>query len=293
MTRLSLTLCLMVVSMAVAAQPRVKTVSLAAHTILTVDIEASKGTRFLFPFVLDTQDDFIPFTLHLTNKDIFQYQREDGRNSFVIYVNPGVTGTHSATVFVTVAGYTITAELHTTQDPSKYFTDIDFQLSDAQRETLIQKAVSQRMTALEASYKEKESALDALADQKALARVGALALKKPSYTRIKEEGKLPVPNGDNIILYVDEATKYEPYTIYEFEVSTDSTTGIALTDAKLFAVNPTTKALRVIPSARELPARVAAGGTVHGVLTIMETLNPKDVLKLQVLTDKGVVEAQW
>lgn len=293
MTRLGLTLCLMVVSMTVAAQPRLKPVSLAAHTMLTVDIEASKGTRFLFPFVLDTQDDFVPFTVDLTNKDIFQYRREDGRNSFVIYVNPGVTGAHHATLFVTVAGYAITAELHTTNDTKKYFTDIDFLLSDAERENLIQKGVAQRMAALEASYKEKESALDALAEQKALARVGTLALKKPEYTRIKQEGKLPVPNGDSIILYVDEATKYDPYTIYEFELSTDSTTAIALTDAKLFAVNPTTKTVRVIPSARELPTRVASGGSVHGVLTIMETLNPKDVLKLQVLTDKGVVEAQW
>jgi len=34
---------------------------------LTVEIVPDLGTRFIFPFVLDEQDTYVPFTLNITN----------------------------------------------------------------------------------------------------------------------------------------------------------------------------------------------------------------------------------
>ena len=41
------------------------------------------GTRFSFPFILDEQDSYVPFTLNITNP-AFVNGREKGRNYFVI-----------------------------------------------------------------------------------------------------------------------------------------------------------------------------------------------------------------
>lgn len=294
--RVLLLMLLMFATMANAA-PRVKPVTLERHTALVVYIPpGSLGARFLFPFVLDEQDDYVPFTLQITNK-VFSSKREPGRNSFVVTV-PDVLPTdrtqHVGNLFVTVAGYEITVELRTSSDLSQHYSDIDFQLGTAERENLIQKGIAQRTSALEADHKKKLADLDKQADLKSIARVGVLALKKPSTTRIKEETKLTLTNGDEITLYVDESINYEPYTIFVFEVDADGKSGLSLLDAKLFALNPETKTARPIESARDMPARLIPGEVARGVLTTLDqSFNPKEMLKLQVLTDKGMLEASW
>lgn len=295
---LVLLLSMSMFSTLVNAAPRVKTVTLEPHTALVVYIPpGSLGARFLFPFVLDERDDYVPFTLQITN-NVFQSKREPGRNSFVVTV-PDVPATDRAqyvgNLFVTVAGYQITVELRTSGELSLHYSDIDFKLGTAERENLIQKGIAQRMTALEADYKKKFADLDSQVDLKSIARVGVLALNKPSTKRIQEETKLILTNGDTVTLYVDESVHYGLYTSFVFEIDTNGANGLSILDAKLFALNPETKTPRPIESAREVPPRLTAGGeAARGVLTTLDqSLNPKELLKLQVLTDKGTLEASW
>lgn len=293
----ALVFLLLVFSAAASAAPRVKPVTLEQHTALVVYIPpGSLGVRFIFPFVLDEKDDYVPFASQITNK-VFDYKREPGRNSFIVTV-PDVLPTdrtqYVGNLFVTVAGYEITVELRTSSDLSLHFSDIDFKLGTAERENLIQKGIAQRTTALEADFKKKLADLDKQADLKSIARVGVLALMKPSTTRIKEETKLILTNGDEVTLYVDESINYGVYTSFVFEIDTNGKNSLSIIDAKLFAMNAETKTARPIESARDIPPRLIAGEAARGVLTTLDqSLNPKEMLKLQILTDKGILEASW
>lgn len=278
------------------AEPRAKPIELHKRTTLTAYIVPDLGTRFTFPFVLDEQDSYVPFTLTSTNPT-FKNERVGGRNYFVITAPPtGQSGSsYYGNIFVTVAGFEISIELRTTNDLSKHYSDIVFSLTDDDREDLIQKGIAQRTKSLEAEYKKKMEAIDSDTDQKAVARIGRLALTKPTHKGIKEEGTLKLPNGDKVILYVDQIVQFEPYSIIVFDITVDSNSkGVTIMDAKLFATNSETKQNRPVVIGKDIPPRVQADGKIQGAITVLDSnLNPKDVLSLQVLTDKGVVEAQW
>lgn len=276
------------------AEPRAKSVELHKRTTLTVYVVPDLGTRFSFPFILDEQDSYVPFTLNITNP-AFVNGREKGRNYFVITAPVRSEGSMLGNVFVSVAGYEISVELRTTNDLSKHYSDIVFTLTNEAREELIQQSIAQRTAALEQEYKKKFEELDATAEQKAIARVGRLAIKKPDTKRIKEESRLKLPNGDSIVLYVDQVVNYDPYSIYLFNVEADSgSKGLTILDAKLFSVDADTKQVRPIESAKDVPTRVQPNQEVQGAITVLgSALNPNNLLRLQVVTDKGMVEAQW
>ncbi len=286
-------LSVVLISFSANAEPRVKTVTLESHTSLTAYLIPNLGVRFIFPFILDEADDFVPFTSQLTNQS-FNYKREQGRNSFVVWITPQA-GQQSGDLFVTVAGYLISIEIKTTNNASLFYSDINFALGTAAREDLIQKSIKQRTKALEDEYKKKLESLDNLADQKAIAKVGVLAMTEPSRTRIKEQSSIALPNGDKLTLYVNEALNYGAYTMFTFELSTDGDTeSLSVMDAKLFSIDPKTKQARPVDAAKDIPKRIMPKETYRGVLTTLDaTLNPKEFLNLQVLTDKGTVEAKW
>lgn len=285
---------LFIVSSAAGAAPRNRTVVLQKHTTLTVEIVPDLGTRFIFPFVLDEQDAYVPFTLNITNKS-FVHNREPKRNSFVITIPPASGTVQYGSLFVTVAGYVISVELRSTSDHSKHYSDVTFELGDAERENLIQQGIAKRTQALEAEHKKKMDDLEKIADLKAIARVGSVVLKRPSVKRIKEESRLALSNGDKITLFVNEAITYDPYTIFTVELYSNSNTQrVTVVGTKLFGMDPDSKQLRPIESGNEIPPRIEPRETVKGVLTVLASaLNPKELLKLVIQTDNGEVSAQW
>ena len=283
----------------VHAEPRINNIDLVRRTLLTVYVVPDLGTRFTFPFILDEQDDHVPFTLHITNP-AFVNVREKGRNYFVITApvqgvpEPG-KGVMLGNVFVTVAGYEITIELRTTTDLGKHYSDIVFVQTAEAREALIQKAIRERTAALETEYKNKFAVLDKTAEYKAVALVGKLALQKPQTTSIKEEAKLKLPGGDAVVLYVANVVRLEGYSIFVFEVEADSSSkGLTILDARLFSLHPDTKFEQVLDAAKDVPERVQPSKAVRGTMTVLDSaINPAHLLKLKVVTDKGTVEAVW
>lgn len=283
----------------VIAEPRINNIDLVRRTLLTVYVVPDLGTRFTFPFILDEQDDHVPFTLHVTNP-AFVNVREKGRNYFLITApvqgvpDPG-KGTMLGNVFVTVAGYEISIELRTTTDLGKHYSDIVFVQTAQAREVLIQKAIRERTAALESEYKNKFAALDKTAEYKAVALVGKLALQKPKTNAIKEEAKLKLPGGDSVVLYVANVVRLEGYSIFVFEVEAESSSkGLTILDAKLFSLHPDTKFEQALDAAKDVPERVPPARAVKGTMTVLDSaINPAHLLKLKVVTDKGTVEAVW
>lgn len=276
------------------AEPRSKAVELHKRTNFSVFVLPDMGVRFTFPFVLDEQDSYVPLTIDITNP-AFESHREKGRNYFVITEKQGSPNGMLGNIFMTVAGFEISIELRTTNDLTKHYSDIVFELTPEAREELIQQTIAQRTKALEQEYKKKFEDLDAIAERKAIAHVGRLATTKPAIRGIKEESRLKLPSGDSLILYVDQVVEYSPYSIYLFDLEADSgSKGLTVLDAKLFSVDAETKQLKPIEASKEVPSRLQPNENSHGSMTVLESaLNPKNLMRLQVLTDKGMVEAEW
>jgi hypothetical protein len=69
---------------------------------------------------------------------------------------------------------------------------------------------------------------------------------------------------------------------------------LTILDAKLFSVDAATKQVLPIDAAKDVPARVQPGQSIQGAITVLDTaINPDNLMRLQVVTDKGMVEAQW
>ncbi|MHB8454000.1 MAG: hypothetical protein ACYDDO_04725 [Acidiferrobacterales bacterium] len=280
----------------VQAAPSQRHVILRKYTTLTADIVPGLGTRFIFPFVLDEQDRYVPFTLDITNPTVFVSHRDPGRNSFVVTTPVNLRrARYYGNLYVTVAGYEISVELRTTTDRARDASDIIFDLGRKARADLIQQAVARHMRALDADYQRKVAELDKRIDEQAIARIGTLALHSPEHHRIEEEARLKLANGNRVVLYVDESLTFGAYTVFTFDVHSGShAQGISVTDARVFEIEPGSSAPTPIEAADMLPARIPPGGDGQGTVTVVgATLNPANLLRLDVLTDQGKLEAQW
>ena len=298
MSALLLSLVLLALSSHALAKPKHLDVKLKSLTTLTLKFYPGMGTRFTFPFLLDTDDDYVPYTNDNTNSAVFMpIQRQKGRNFFVITVPPEHVLAKPAigNMFITVAGYQISIEMHATKKRSEHVSDIRFLMGEKAREDLIQHAIVQRTKSLEQSYKDKLAQLEVMIEKRALGKVGMLALTEPDEIKIKEEAVLALKNGDETVLFVDVALVYPAYTIVSFEIENDSANNhVSISDAKLFAIDNNTGQKIALDIAKQIPKRVEPRGSATGVIVVDNaTLDRNKRLTLEVLTDGGSVQATW
>ena len=279
--------------------PNIKRVQLQEFTTLTIDIVPDLGTRLVFPFVLDEQpkEGVIPYTMTITNK-VFQSDRKDGRNVLVLTAPPtregGDMSGYLGDMFISVAGYNISARLRTVNDWREHYTDIVFDLSDMDRQNLVDDEVKRRTKALEVEYQNKVAALDKEVDLRALAKVAYLTLEEPEEDRVKEASTTSFDNGDRLILSVDNVVGYGPFSMVPFELEADTLEDIKIIDAKLFVQEEKDSPEQLLPSSLQVKRRIESGDSVRGVIAsdrpkIMEY----EAIKLVLLTDKGQVELSW
>ena len=293
-----LLMALLTVSTASTAKPIHLDIELKQLTTLVLNFYPGMGTRFTFPFLLDNDDNYVPYTNDNTNSGVFiPLKRQKGRNFFVITVPPEhVSGDRDiGNMFITVAGYQISVEMHSTKTRSDHVSDVRFLMGEKAREDLIQHAIAQRSKALEQSYKDKFNQLDVMTEQRALAKVGMLALTDPQETNIKEEAVLELKNGDETVLYVDRVINYPGYSIYKFDIENDSSANhVAVRDAKLFLIDENSGKKIPLDTAKQIPKRIEPRGIATGVLVVDKNrVDDNKQLMLEVLTDGGSVQAVW
>ena len=289
---------LLALSTASMAKPIHMDVELKQLTTLVLNFYPGMGTRFTFPFLLDNDDNYVPYTNDNTNSGVFiPLKRQKGRNFFVITVPPEhvLTDRDIGNMFITVAGYQISVEMRSTKKRSAHVTDVRFLMGEKAREDLIQHAIAQRAKALEQSYKDKFDQLDVITEQRALAKVGMLALTTPDETRIKEEAVLELKNGDETVLFVDMVLDYPEYSIYKFDIENDSSANhVVIRDAKLFLIDENSGKKIPLDTAKQIPKRVEPRGMATGVLVVdKNTVDDNKQLMLEVLTDGGSIQAVW
>ena len=282
-----------------ANAPLIKHVQLQDFTTLTIDIVPDLGTRLVFPFVLDEQpkEGVVPYTMTLTN-NVFKSDRKDGRNVLVLTAPPtkdgGDMSGYLGDLFISVAGYNITARLRTVNDWREHYTDIVFELSEADRQTLIDEEVQRRVQALEVEHQRKIEALDNDIDKRALAKVAYLALQTPDQDRVKEKTRAVLANGDRLILTVDSVMGYDQFSMVPFELEADTMDDLKILDARLFVQAEKDAPEQLLSTSIQIKRRVEPGERVQGVIaTEQPKLMDYEAIKLVVLTDKGQVELAW
>jgi hypothetical protein len=279
---------------AVHAEPKERSIDLTSRTKAVIYVVPDLGVRFTFPFILDEQDQYIPFTSRITNPS-FEQAREKGRNYFIVTTKRDTPGGVLGNLFMNVAGVEISVELRVTHDLTKHHSDIVFKMTDGAREDLIQKSIAQRSAVLEQAHQKKMEELDALGEQKAIAHVARLAITKPIVKNVKEEATLKVSGGGSITVFVDNVVKYEKYSVYLIDLEASRYLKEAkILDAKLLEVDRDSKTEKPVQSFNQLPASIRAGEIVRGSITILESaVGKKSSLKLEVVTDRGSVVVKW
>ena len=278
---LPVVLLVLVVASPACAALRQRRVVLTPYTTLTVSIVPGLGTRFIFPFVLDHAGRHVPFTLDLTNPAAFAAHRDPGRNFFIVTARQGAARRRCyGTLYVTVAGYELSIELRTSAERAADYSDVIFALGPQARATAIRRAVAR---------------LDREVAQRTRARIGVLALDRPRRRRIEQEARSRLADGGRVALYVRESLSFGPYTVFVFRLSNGSAArSLRVENAQLFEIDAGSGQARPLPAARSLPQRIAPGGQGRGVLTVMRArLDARDRLRLEVLTDRANLEAQW
>ncbi len=280
----------------VCAGLRQRHVVLKKYTTLTVRIVPGLGTRFLFPFGLDRTGRHVPFTLDLTNPGVLAAPRAPGRNFFIVTARPGTAGRRRyGTLFVTVAGYELSIELRTSARRAADASDVIFDLGPKARAGIIRRAVARRTRALEARYRRQVARLDRKVAARTRARIGVLALDRPQRRRIEQETQARLPGGDRVALYVRESLSFGPYTVFVFRLRNESVAHrLRVENAELFQIDAGSGRAQPLPAPPRRPRRIAPGGQGRGVLTIARArLDARDRLRLEVLTNRGALEAQW
>ncbi|MHB8346905.1 MAG: hypothetical protein ACYDHM_06860 [Acidiferrobacterales bacterium] len=280
----------------VCATLRQRHLVLKKYTTLTARITPGLGTRFIFPFVLDRTGRHVPFTLDLTNPEVFAAHRDSGRNFFIVTARPGTAGRpRYGTLYVTVAGYELTIELCTSARRAADASDVIFSLGSKARAGLIRRAVARRTRALQGRYRQQVARLDREVAARTRARIGVLALDRPRRRRIEQETRARLPGGDRVVLYVRESLSFGPYTVFVFRLRNESAVHrLRVENAELFQIDAGSGRAQPLPSAPSLPRRIAPGGQGRGVLTITHArLDARDRLRLEVLTDRVALQAQW
>ena len=281
------------------AKPRTKTITLSEFTTLTLDIVPDLGTRFVFPFVLDEESDFVPFTSKITNP-VFVSTREKGRHFFVITLptpeEGGKMPHYLGNLFVNVAGYNITVLLRSTNKTSQHYTDVVFELGDKERQQLIEDAVEKKMAVIEAEYLAKEKDLDTRAHAIALRKLGKIVLTGGDTDRIAEDKAFDLSDGSQAMIEVDKLYKYDGFRIFSYEFAYDgvSNKSLNIQDVQLFGKKSDDDVEELIPSVFSMRRRLASGDSTQGYISTDHTnLSSYASFQIAVTTNRGNLVMNW
>lgn len=281
------------------AKPRTKTVTLGEFTKLTLDIVPDLGTRFVFPFVLDEESDYVPFTSKITNP-VFVSTREKGRHFFVITLpspkEGGKMPHYLGNLFVNVAGYNITILLRSTNKTSQHYTDVVFELGDRDRQRLIQDSVEKQMAVVKAEYLQKEKDLDKRAHAIALRQLGKLVLDGGDTDRVAEDKEFELSDGSQAILEVNKLHKYDGFRIFSYEFAYDGVSDkpLNILDVQLFGRKKQDEVDELIPSVYSMSRRLASGDSTKGYITTdFPDLNVYQSFQIAVSTNRGNLVMNW
>lgn len=263
-------------------------------TQLVIDILPGRGVKVIFPWVLDRESSELPFKSWLISDAVFEQETPESQN-YIIYrikaIDPGIEG-EVTDAFINAQGFHFNFTLRANFNRRDHYSTVIFDLSDAKKLELIERAVQRRQIALAREFSKKEQELDERAKRLSLKLVARTVMGKSKSKGIYETGKLKLSSGDKIIFRAGKLTSHGDIHILKIEVENDSKLEPVYING--IALEKTSGDKSPLMSEFELPKKVGLDETVEGFVVTQDSrvLNGDDS-KMTLFTDKGNVELLW
>ncbi len=282
--------------------PQFKHVKLEEFTAMTLDIMPHAGTQLIFPFVLDNPDLQPLLKIELTNPDGFEVPHDSGKVKALLSGQNTITITGKkiekdptvmGNLFISIGGYNLSISLRSTLDVRNHVSNIVFDVTEKERDHLIENIIKKRTKQLEANYQEKLQKLEDKAQSQALKHISLMATEKPDYDNFKIEDEIEFDE-ERIIVFIDKIIQYgSTYSVLLFELDNRSnkdfqTNNIeirALTEKREIPIQGSFNCPKALKSDSVLKCSFA---TTQG-----DTLDRAKELKLDLITDRGTGSIIW
>jgi len=283
----------------------------------TIKLAPDHGTRFVFPFVLDEDHGFVPFSVQSINSR-FVVNRGDnvkGRNFFITeykyntveneinknkviqQINNGTFNYPEGNMFLNVDGYHITVIIQATFKPEDVYNNVFFTFSEQKRVELIEKAVKEKQREIEENFKKKEEELEKRANELVLEKLGNLVVSDDyDETRVYEDGEKTFPNGDIISASVVSVMKVNNIHTVSFEIEYSSVTQdpLLITNVSLMARKSNNDIYYPLSTSKFPSKSLNVAKRDTGLITTdVSNLMDLENRRLSILTNKGEVYVDW
>jgi hypothetical protein len=305
MKKLTLMMLCLMINSAWALTPlksQFKKETLQEFTSLSLQIMPDAGTQLIFPFLLDNPELNPPLKVKLTNSNGFEVPVEKsefddlivGQNTITI-LGKGIANekpVYLGNLFISVGGYNVSISLQTTYKAKNNISNIVFNISNQDRNHLVEQSVKRRTKQLEDNYKEKVKALDQRASDKSLKHVSVMALEDIDETSFKMEEDLDI--GDKrLVVYIDKLFSYgDKYQVLLFELENHSSSDFNISSISLSSVDEDIK--ETISGFIKCPELIKSDTTHRcSFATTDKLIKTSDELKISINTDRGEGVFQW
>lgn len=185
-------------------------VPLQQQTQVFMKIVPNLGTRLIFPFILDDPQLKPPLNYKLTNTRDFEVARKldsiAGQNVFLITAS-GKTGAIGK-LYISIAGYNLALNLVASHKIDDHISDVYFNLSEDDRNFLINQEIARTKDFLEKSYQNRLDSRSKLSDDLAMAAVMNYGLSKKNIKMMARGGKDKFKQAD---IFLDKFLYLKPY----------------------------------------------------------------------------------
>lgn len=274
--------------------PKTRTITIQPITHDVIDIRPGGLVKIIFPWVLNEDDDELPYFGRLATDNVFALEKKAGQNVLVLYyknISPNLEG-EMVDLTVSTRGYHFTFTVRANFDPRKHYSNIVLKLTEADKIELLDREKKRFLDQLAQERSRLIEEIDARAEQRALRLIGELSDSDPDVSRIKEENELTFSNGDRAIAFVNVARHWDKFTVFEFEIENDSEkTPLYVQSVQLFEVNDGggKKPINVV---HDLSPKLAPNEIAKGTFATLAKVPEENVL-LEVTTDRGNIEVSW
>lgn len=283
--------------------PQFKPVQLKEFTTMELKVMPDAGTQLIFPFKLDNPELQPALKIRLTNsngfevphtpEDIERYLVDQNTITILGKVNDQAPGAkYLGNLFINIGGYNISIGLRTTLNVNEHVSNIVFQISDKERDHLVENLVVRRTKELERSYQEKLKGIDNIAMEKSLSYVAAITGMGNKTTRFKEEGEIKLDD-TRLEVFVDKVMNYEnTFAVMVFELRNNSSQTLQFNNIDIVSIEGDIE--KTISGSSKCVDDLTKGEKAVCRFATLDMEFPKaKKLRLKVNTNKGEGAFEW
>lgn len=277
---------------------------LEEFTSMELVLTPDQATRLIFPFVL-TNPGFEPdLTFSVTPTEVFRVSKPSdvqdqnvmlleniqGPEEIRAALNNGGYQPTLGTFFLSVNGYNLSIRLKTSLQPNEQIENVVFDLSDEDRNHLIDLEVARYQEQLNAQLEREREKLDELAQEHAVHYVAQVLNSEPKTNTVRVER---ISADKNLALYADVIEEYgDAYYALRFELTNDGPKTLFIEDIRHFFVEG--EAESALDGYTDCSGRFERGETIR-CITVSQDAKWADAsrVRTELVTESGIKEVVW